>query len=369
MDNDLEIIRDQVKRYLNGVVRPERLKQQLDEPGAFDHELWRGASEQGWPALSAPEDAGGLGLGWRGLCVLAEESGRKAVSLPLAANAVALYALQENGARDIVAGLEASLVSGERMVCLAFCEKGEAGIPRSPSLTVEGALLSGRRASASFAAVADYALVNANEAGAPGLFLVPLDQPAVVREKLPSLDNARAAAVLHFSGAQALRIEGQASPEDFLERISSLAALATAFEQIGGASACMEMARDYALERIAFGQAIGRFQAIKHKLADMYWRIEVARGCGLDALEGFENDNFIWPGLAAAARVGATEAYEFAARENIQTHGGLGLTREAMPQHYYRRSRALALELGSQAYWRDRLIRGVGYEHAGEGAQ
>jgi alkylation response protein AidB-like acyl-CoA dehydrogenase len=356
VDNDLEIIRDQVKCYLEDVASSERLKGLLDVPGAFDRQLWSGAVEQGWPGLSAPEAVGGLGLGWMGLCVLTEELGRKSASLPLAAAAVAVRGLGE-AARDVVS----ALVAGERIVCLAFSEAGEAGIPKQPTVTWNDGRVTGRKALTAFAAIADYAMVNAAAGDRTALLLVPLDQPGVAREILPSLDNGRAAAVLEFSGASAQLICEPAAGAATLRELSALAALATAFEQIGGAQRSMEMARDYALERIAFGQQIGRFQAIKHKVADMYWRIEVARGCALDAVAAVDGGDPNWPALAAAARVGATEAYEFAARENIQTHGGLGVTWEAMPQHYYRRSRALALELGCQAYWRDRLIEDAGF--------
>jgi alkylation response protein AidB-like acyl-CoA dehydrogenase len=126
----------------------------------------------------------------------------------------------------------------------------------------------------------------------------------------------------------------------------------------------VEMARDYALERKAFGQPIGRFQSIKAKLADMYVRIEMARGCALDALALLEQGESDWMGLAASARIGAIDAYEFCARENIQTHGAIGVTWEATPHHHYRRSRALAVELGAAIVWRERLLAEVGFDLA-----
>src|SRR5690606_34632591 len=126
--------------------------------------------------------------------------------------------------------------------------------------------------------------------------------------------------------------------EAALWRAAGMAAIATAFEQVGGAQACLDMARDFALERKAFGQPIGRFQAIKSKLADIYIRTELARGCAIDALAAFDNQDPEWHSLAAAARVAATDAYEIGARESIQTHGAIGVTWEAMPHHHYRRS-------------------------------
>lgn len=361
LSNDLEVIRDQVRRYLDDTVKPERLKDLLDQPGAFDGELWAAAVGQGWPAVSVPEELGGLGLGWPGVCVLMEELGRASVSLPLTGTAVTLHALRPTGGPEVVEGLSAALIAGERSVCIAFGEGGDAGIAAPPAVHYADGRLHGRKAMAAFAAVADYALVNARWAAGFGLFLVPLDQNGVHRRIMPALDNGRAAAALEFADAGACPLGDSGMGEEAVRKIHALAALITSFEQIGGAQRSMEMARDYALERVAFGQPIGRFQAIKHKLADMYWRIEVARGCALDALAAVECGAADWMALAAAARLGATEAYEFAARENIQTHGGIGMTWEAMPQHYYRRSRALALEMGGPVHWRDRLIEDAGF--------
>jgi alkylation response protein AidB-like acyl-CoA dehydrogenase len=358
---DLASIRDQARRYLDDVVAPERLKALLEEPGGFDRALWTASAELGWPAAAAPESADGLGLGWHGLCVLAEELGRKAAALPLIPAAIAVRAILDRSASEEALRIVPRFVTGEAIACLALCEPGDAGIPGRPALQLAGGRLSGARAVTPFAAVADYALVHARDVDAVVLAIVPLDQGAVARCVVPTLDHGRAAAALEFSLADCLVLRGDAGV-DRVREIAALAAVATAFEQIGAAQACLDMARAYAVERTAFGQPIGRFQAIKHKLADMYWRIEIARGCAIDAVDAFERADPQRLALAAAARIGAIEAAEFSARENIQAHGALGLTWEAMPQHYYRRSRALAVELGSTGYWRERLLADAGYD-------
>ena len=362
VDDTLSMIRDQAARLLSKNAAPEHLNALLDQASGFDRVLWASAVEQGWPAVSVPEELGGIGLGWRGLCTLMEEAGRKAVSIPLTSNAVTFTAALASGNAQLIERYANPLASGEIIASLAFSEPGDAGLGQRPNLQYVDGKLSGAKAQAAFAAIADVALVHADAAGETVLVLVPLDQPNVTRHVAATLDNARAAAGLEFNAASAQRL-GTSGDTAFAEA-TALAALATAFEQIGGASSCMEMARDYALERRAFGQPIGRFQAIKHKIADMYWRIEIARGCAFDALEAYEQKNPLWIGLAAAARLAAIEAFDFSARENIQTHGGLGVTWEAMPHHYYRRARCLALELGSSQSWRNHLLSSVGYDNA-----
>jgi alkylation response protein AidB-like acyl-CoA dehydrogenase len=352
--DDFEMIRDQARRYLDGTASPEHLKGMLEQPGGFDSLLWRGAVELGWPATALPEQHNGLGLGWRGLCVLAEELGRKSASLPLVPSAALAQLLAADGA----AGQEhlAELASGARHACLALCQSGAAGLALRPRMRWQDGLLSGGSAITPFAASADLALVPATGPDGLVLLLVALDQAGVSRRTEGALDNSRAAATLVFERACATLLASGAQAESALWQVASLAALGTAFEQVGGAQACLDLAREFALERKAFGQQIGRFQAIKSKLADIFIRVELARGCALDALAALETQDPNWPSLAAAARLAATDAYEVAARETIQTHGAIGVTWEAMPHHHYRRSRALALELGAAVSWRERLL-------------
>ncbi|HLY87469.1 MAG TPA: acyl-CoA dehydrogenase family protein, partial [Acetobacteraceae bacterium] len=141
-----------------------------------------------------------------------------------------------------------------------------------------------------------------------------------------------------------------------VERLLDRAAILIAFEQIGGAQACLDMARLYAQERYAFGRSIASFQAIKHKLADVYVATELARSnayYGAWALSVAAAD---LPLAAATARVSASDAFFLAAKENIQVHGGVGFTWDYDCHLYYRRAKLLALSLGSPRYWKDRVV-------------
>lgn len=360
-NDDLEMIRQEARRFLVDAAQPEYLKGLLERPGTFDLQTWKSAVELGWPATLHAEESGGLGLGWSGLCVLAEEIGRRTVSLPLAPTTVVAHQILVSGSSDMEHVAQA-LVTGAEHACLALAATGESGVASGSGLELKGGKLYGSTAITAFAASAEYALVAATASGVRHMALVTLSQSGVTRKLEPSIDNSRAAARLIFDGAKAHTLAAGQEAVLQLRRAASAAALATAFEQIGGAQTCLETARDYALERKAFGQPIGRFQSIKAKLADMYTRIEIARGCALDALSALEQGDASWMALAAGARVGAIDAYEVSARENIQTHGAIGVTWEAMPHHHYRRSRTLAVELGSAAYWRERLLVEAGFD-------
>jgi len=129
-----------------------------------------------------------------------------------------------------------------------------------------------------------------------------------------------------------------------------------AFEQLGGAEAALGMARDYALQRYAFGRPIGSFQAIKHKLAEVYIAVELARSNAYYGAWALHTDAAELAVAASVARIAACEAGWIATKENIQTHGGMGFTWQFDCHLYYRRARLLGLALGSAREWKHRLV-------------
>jgi len=159
-----------------------------------------------------------------------------------------------------------------------------------------------------------------------------------------------------FDGAVAQALGSEESHWPAIEKLKDRAAVLFAFEQLGGADAALEMATAYAKNRHAFGRPIGSFQAIKHKLADAFIRNELARSNCYFAAWALSADAAELSIAAASARIAATEAFEYIAAENIQTHGGIGFTWESDCQLFYRRSKLLALALGGVRSWKNRLI-------------
>jgi alkylation response protein AidB-like acyl-CoA dehydrogenase len=185
---------------------------------------------------------------------------------------------------------------------------------------------------------------------------------------LKTLDPTRSAAKIMFHAALAEPLGMEGAGDAPLESIYDRAAVHLAFEQIGGAARAMEAARDYALERHAFGRPIGGFQAIKHRLADMFISIELARShCYMGAWALGEDADTL-ARAASAARVAACDAYWFVAKEAIQIFGGIGTTWEADAHLHYRRSKQLAVELGGPVQWRERLAGSLERQFALEGA-
>src|SRR5437762_960025 len=210
-------------------------------------------------------------------------------------------------------------------------------------------------------AIADFAVVAART-GSTGrdsdisLFLVDLKAGGVEAKSLINVDPTRSQAELTFKNAKAEPLGAAGDGWSILTQVLDRAAVLLAFEQVGGSDRALEMGRDYALDRIAFGRPIGSFQAVKHILADMYVSATLARSnCYYGAWALSTNASEL-PEAAAAARISATQAFQHCAKNNIQVHGGMGFTWEFDCHMYYRRANATALTLGSLSYWEDALI-------------
>jgi alkylation response protein AidB-like acyl-CoA dehydrogenase len=171
-----------------------------------------------------------------------------------------------------------------------------------------------------------------------------------------TVDPTRSHGRIVLDGAPGEPLGGAGQGWALVERLLDRAAVLVAFEQIGGAQAALEMAREYALGRFAFGRQIASFQAIKHKLADMYVGVELARSNTYYGAWALNTDAAELPVAAAAARVAASEAYYQAAKENIQVHGGMGFTWEFDCHLHYRRAKLTGLVLGSARRWKDLLV-------------
>jgi alkylation response protein AidB-like acyl-CoA dehydrogenase len=360
--SEQKTIRDEARKLLAAECDLRRVRRVLEGESHFDERLWRIIAEMGWLGAAIPESYGGLGLGCGTLCVIAEELGRALAPVPVSSSLyLAAEAIAASGDESIMEELMPAIAAGQRIGTFAAAE-GIAPISspaRVKARVVDGAL-SGTKVPVPDGARADFAVVVAQaetvDGTQPGLFLVDLTAPGVQRATIDSIDPTRPQARLVFDRAPARplgRIEDGAS---VLRRVLDRAAVLIAFEQIGGADAALAMSVEYAKIRHAFGRPIGSFQAIKHKLADMYVRNEVARSNCYYAAWALDSAPDELPLAASAARVAASEAYEFAASETIQTHGGIGATWEADMHLFYRRSRLTMLMLDSPSTWRNRLV-------------
>ena len=233
--------------------------------------------------------------------------------------------------------------------------------PKTVHLAASNGRLTGTKIVVADGDIADVAIVAArtapgSDARGVSLFLVDLNGPGVTRGVVETIDPTRSHATLTFKDAPAEPLGEAGGGWRLVSEVFDRAAVLTAFEQIGGADRALEMARDYALERMAFGRQIGSFQAIKHMLADMYVSAALARSNGYYGAWALSTGAAELPEAAASARVAATQAFQHCAKNNIQAHGGMGFTWAFDCHLFYRRSNLLALNLGSLSQWQDALI-------------
>jgi alkylation response protein AidB-like acyl-CoA dehydrogenase len=372
------LLRDQARKFLSERAAPARVRRILESDAPYDRELWDGLAEMAWPGTAIPEAYGGAGYGYLELCVIAEELGRSLAPTPFSSSVyLATEAILLAGTEDQRKRWLPRLASGQAIGCFAMAEGPQTPRPGSITARATGGQLTGAKVPVADGDVADLAVVLArtDDGGRGGtspaprapataeygddaaaLFLVDLRASGVARTAVTTLDPTRSHARIEFEGAAAELLGAPGEGWALAEHVMDRAAVLFAFEQVGGAQAALDMAREYALGRFAFGRPIASFQAIKHKLVDIYVALELARSNAYYAAWALSTDSPELPVAAAAARVSATEAFFLAAKENIQTHGGMGFTWEFDCHMYYRRAKLLALTLGSARTWKDRLI-------------
>jgi alkylation response protein AidB-like acyl-CoA dehydrogenase len=356
------MLRDQLRRFLKERCPISVVRSALEGNGSFDRVLYKELAGLGVLGAAIPEEFGGVGLGYLELCVLAEELGRSLAPVPvsssiyLAAQFLMLAGSDEQKSRWLPGIASANIVG-----TFAMTENpGHAGSAAMRTIAERGTI-SGVKVPVPDGDIADVAIVAAREHGCGAsdeisLFLVDLNGLGVVREVVENIDPTRSQARLVFDGAAAEPLGNAGEGRAIIERVLDQAAVLIAFEQVGGADRSIELARDYALDRMAFGRQIGSFQAIKHMLADMYVSATLARSNAYYGAWALSAEASELPVAAANARVSATQAFQHCAKNSIQVHGGAGFTWEFDCHLYYRRSNALGLAVGSLWTWEDRLI-------------
>jgi len=364
-----EELRATLRRFLAERASIAELRKHLETGRGFAPELWRAlAGELGLQGVTIPEALGGQGFGFLELGIVQEELGRALQPVPYFSTVcLAAEAILAQGTEAEQRALLPGIASGATIATLAWLEAGDAietvGRPDS-----DGLVLDGVKALVTDASSADVLIVAVRlpaTRGDDGITLASLraDAAGVAIDPIDALDPTRKIARVRFAGARAkaLGVPGQAAPA--LARTLARARVALAFEMIGGAERCLEMAVAYAKERVQFARPIGTFQAVKHKCAEVLLELELARSLVHYAgwVASRPDVEAAELGLAASlAKAAATDAFDRAAAENVQIHGGVGFTWEYDPQLYYKRARSSAFLLGDGVRSREAVARALG---------
>ncbi|HUY63137.1 MAG TPA: acyl-CoA dehydrogenase family protein, partial [Acidimicrobiales bacterium] len=261
-DDQLEL-RKGAAALLDAMAAPARVRLVADGPEHVDAELWSAMADQGWTAVEAPPEVGGLGLGAVEAAVLCEEIGRHVAPVPFTGTLLAAGALRRAGQWDSWAG---RLESGEAIGALGWSDSDDA-----LSATPDGDrwLISGRTGPFVFAPSADVVVISAATVQGQALFAVA----GAKAEPEPAMDRTRAVGRCVFDQEPALRLGGPEALQAVIDR----AAVAVCAEMLGAADQVLAMTVAYAKDRVQFGRAIGSFQAVKHRCADMLVDVEGMR--------------------------------------------------------------------------------------------
>ncbi len=317
----------------------------------YDVDLWRRlAGGLGCAGLLVPERHGGAGASAREAAVVLEELGRAVASVPFLGSAVlatsALLACGDSGS-DSAYDLLAPLAAGERTAALAvpFATPPEAPFPAA--VRAEGERLTGRVTSVVDAAVADLLVVPATGADGPGLYVVEVAGSGVAVTRRTSLDLTRPLADVTLDRAAAHRVAGPGAAEAALDAALVTGAALLASEQLGVAEQCLETTVGYVKTRYQFGRPVGSFQAVKHRLADLWAAVTSARSAARYAaacLATADPDTRI---ATAVAQAHCSEVAVTAAEECVQLHGGIGFTWEHPAHLYLKRAKSCEIAFGS----------------------
>ncbi len=343
LSDELRMFGEQLRRALEAAAPLGEARACIDEQRT-SASAWKALVDAGVCGAAIAEADGGLGLGSLALSVAAREIGWAVAGAPAPA---ALYLFAATLGLSDDADARARWLPGAAAGSLV----GTAAIRAVQPVRFADGLLTGETGPVPDGLRADAALLLVESGSGPALVLVDLAGPGVVRTGLPGVDPGRPLACLAFADAPAVVVGDATTASAGLDQ----AAVYLAFEQVGGAERALDSARHYALERHSFGRPVGGYQAIKHKLADMWVKVEIARAHALYAGWALDSGSGDLPLAAAAARVAATDAYLFAAQECLQIHGGHGFTFAADCHLFYRRARSLASSIGSSRHWGERL--------------
>ncbi|GAA0523311.1 acyl-CoA dehydrogenase [Saccharopolyspora subtropica] len=326
---------------------------ETDEP--YDLALWRTlAGELGLAALLVPEDLGGAGAGARELAVVAEEVGRAVAPVPFLGNVLTTAVLVPCGEQPRVREILPQLVDGSQLGTVAV---GLTTVPYGAfpqAVQADGATLTGAVSAVVDLEVADFVVVPALDADGPALYLVDTSVAGVTRTPTTPLDLTRRFGALALDAAVGERIAGGADAARILRQALVTAAGVLSAEQVGLAQHCLDSTVEYAKTRYQFGRQIGSFQAVKHRLADLWTGVSTARAVArgaADALARGEETEL----AVALAQAYCSDLVVLAAEEHLQLHGGIGMTWEHPAHLYLGRAKSSQLTFGIAETHRQRI--------------
>jgi alkylation response protein AidB-like acyl-CoA dehydrogenase len=357
LTDEEQALADSVRRFVADRSPLTSLRQLIASGEPYDPDVWKQMTAQlGLAGLTIPESYGGVGAGYSALSVALTELGAGLVASPLLASVLAAAALLRLDDERARTDLLPRIAAGDLIATLALAS--EAGGHVTATGSGDGVTLSGSVSPVLNAAEAAVLLVPAESDAGLGVYLVDAAASGLSRTRLTAVDHSRSLARITLAGTPARLLAGDGSAA--LTAARDLANLALASESAGAMKACLDMTSSYARIRVAFGQPIGAFQAVKHRLADMAKSWELGNAAVRDAARAGDADPGRFSVAASVARVLLASAYAEAAVDTVQLHGGIGFTWEHDAHLYYKNGLSNKVLLGAPGDQLDQLADSLG---------
>ncbi|MBA8825971.1 hypothetical protein FHX42_003337 [Saccharopolyspora lacisalsi] len=342
-------LRDSVRSLLRDRCDWTAVLARCESEHPYDRQLWSTlATDLGVTGLLVPEELGGAGAGPRELAVLAEELGSSVAPVPLLGSAVmATSALLACSEASVASEAVTTLATGSAVGTVAVPLTTAPDDPFPESVRAQDATLSGTVPTVVDLEVADKAVVPAIGEDGPGLYLLDSSAPGVTRTPITPLDLTRRIGTLELDRVPAPRVATGPRAERALHHALTTAAGVLASEQVGLAQHCLDSTVDYVRTRYQFGRAVGSFQAVKHRLADLWAGISTARAVARDAADALTGSSEEAGISVAVAQSYCCDLVVLAAEEHLQLHGGIGMTWEHPAHLYLGRAKSSQLTLGT----------------------
>lgn len=357
------LLRDSVEKYVRDHCSVERHRALCATEQGFDTAAWRQFAELGWLCVPFTEEQGGFGGGATDLMVIAEALGKGLVREPFLSTVVTCGGfLQRAASAPQQQQYIPPIISGSSQWAFAFAEKGSgydlARVDTAAMRQGDGYVLNGKKLAVLNAHCAHHLIISARTRGVVGersgitLFIVDADAAGVSRDSFVAVDGSRGAHVqLDSVLVRADQILGEVDRGlPLMEAVLDTAIVALGGEAVGAMQALLDETVEYTKTREQFGQPISKFQALQHRMADMYLKVEETRSLLLNAAIQLDEGNSESAAACAALKVKVSEAGRFVAQQAVQLHGGIGMTDELSVGHHYKRLMVLAKLYGDEAW-------------------
>lgn len=368
-----DLLRAEVRKLLDARCPLEQVRKLMATEPGYSVELWSELAELGWLGLTIPEAFGGAGLTWIDFVVLLEETGRSLFPSPLVSTTLAAAAILDSGSEEQKARWLPGLADGTRIGTLALLEASDQIAPSGIALLGkpdgDSFVLSGRKHFVADAGAANlFVVAFRTGAGAEDLSLAVLDggAPGVSAKSQATMDQTKRVGTLALDGARVpksallLGSDGRGAPGrawPAIERLFDRGAIATTGEIIGAAEAALALTVQYAKDRIQFGHPIGKYQGVKHPLAEMYVDVESTKSLLYYAAWALGESPGEVPRSASLAKAYASDAFARIGIDGVQLHGAVGYTAEYDIQLYLKRSKWARPTFGDSDFHYERVAR------------